>query len=81
MPDYLCFYILGDLRENLGKGSYVRRFAEMKSIFCGEHVLVYNCFGMGQVTERAVLYNLNHKRWEIVDLSGHYWTPFLSGAS
>ena len=47
MPDYLCLYILGDQRENLGKGSYVGRFAEMRSIFCGEHVLVYNCFGDG----------------------------------
>lgn len=43
---------------------------EIQSIFCGEYVLVYNCVGLEELTERAVLYNLDRKTWGIVELPG-----------
>jgi hypothetical protein len=42
--------------------------AEMQTRFCGEYVLVYICLGSEAVAERAVLYNLDLKTWERVEV-------------
>lgn len=65
MPDDLRTWVLAGQEDEVGEfGEEV----ELQGVFCGEHVLVYNCAGVEDVTERAVLYNLEGKTWEKLQL-------------
>jgi len=57
MPKDLCKWI-----------TRVVRYNNIRKTFCGEHVLVYNCL---EVEERAVLYNLDQKTWDKIELAGN----------
>lgn len=69
MPEDLCLYMLAG-QENFKFKDTSLGVMDMQSIFCDEYVLVYNCVGWEEVTGRAVLYNLDRKTWEIVELPG-----------
>jgi hypothetical protein len=60
MPEALCSWMLAGQEADM----------EVESVFCGEHVLVYCCGGLEEVTERAVLYHLDQKTWTVVELPG-----------
>lgn len=68
MPEELCAWMLAGQGERLDDGPMGTM--EMQSTFCGEFVLVWNCVGFEEVTERAVLYSLDRKMWERVELPG-----------
>lgn len=61
MPGDLCSWIMTGEED---------QYVNIQSKFCGEYVLVYNCVGLEDATERAVLYNLDRKTWEKVELPG-----------
>jgi hypothetical protein len=60
MPEGLCSWMMAGQAEDM----------KVESVFCGEHVLVYCCGGLEEVTERAVLYHLDQKTWTVVELPG-----------
>ncbi|KAG0562866.1 hypothetical protein KC19_9G177700 [Ceratodon purpureus] len=65
MPEELRTWMLAVQEATLGEFG---EEMEIQGVFCGEHVLVYNCVGLEDVTERAVLYNLEGKTWEKLQL-------------
>ncbi|KAG0631839.1 hypothetical protein M758_1G283000 [Ceratodon purpureus] len=70
MPDELCSWMLAGEEDNL----YNSEKIEMQCIFCGEYVLLYSCVKkmrqLEDVKDRAVLYNLDRKMFEKVELPG-----------
>ena len=57
MSDDLYLYLLA------GKEGFDDTM-DIPSVFCGECVVLYSiCVGREDVTERAVLYSLDHKMW------------------
>lgn len=65
MPEDLRLWVLAGEVEKLEEYDETH---EMQSVFCGELVLVYNCVGLEEVTEPAVMYNLDGKTWEKLEL-------------
>ncbi|KAG0604000.1 hypothetical protein M758_10G136400 [Ceratodon purpureus] len=83
MPDDLCLHLLAGQEGGYSsyyEGSEPRKYRQMdmKSVFCGEYVLVYNILGGDEMMERAVLYSFDRKTWERVDLPGdHAFSPLI----
>ncbi|KAG0605647.1 hypothetical protein M758_9G076600 [Ceratodon purpureus] len=65
MPEDLRLWLLAGEEERLEDYDATH---ETQSVFCNELVLIYNCVGLQDVTERAVIYNLNGKTWTKIEL-------------
>jgi hypothetical protein len=74
MPEDLYSWVVAGAEEklpyDLGLLNHWVEVVDIRSRFCGEYVLVYNAVGVEDVTERAVLYNLESMKWEKLELPG-----------